>query len=65
MKARSDNRSGIPNVHYEVDRDKWCAEIRVKVKGRIVRRRRRFPGSPDGMEEAARWAREERERLVG
>lgn len=59
MKARRNSESGIRNVHYDPEREKWVVEIRTKDK----RIRRRFPGDEDGKNEAAAWAHEQRRRL--
>lgn len=63
IRGRSNSASGIRGVHYEADRDRWCGEIRVTVKGRVVRERRRFPGNRHGKLQAAAWVTSRRREL--
>ncbi len=63
VKARSNSSSGVLGVHYEPDRDRWCAEIRVTLRGKVHRERHRFDGSKKGKIAAAAWINKRRKQL--
>lgn len=61
--TRRNNRSGFSGVYYERERDKWCAEVRVRRQSGSVRRRARFEGNEKGKRLAGAWVKRTRKEL--
>ena len=63
VRGRKNSASGIRGVHYEGDRDRWCAEIRVTIRAKVHRERQRFEGTLKGKIAAAAWITARRKQL--